>query len=67
MPYDQGMAAYNCAQMMGVPSELIVFPDENHWILKPQNAVFWHRSYFGWLNRWIVNEDEDRGKTETVK
>ena len=53
VPYDQGMAAYNCAQMMGVPSELIVFPNENHWILKPQNALFWHRSYFGWLDRWL--------------
>lgn len=53
VPYDQGMAAYNCAQMMGVPSELIVFPEENHWILKPQNALFWHRSYFGWLDRWL--------------
>lgn len=52
IPYDQGMAAFNCAQLMGVPSKLIVFPDENHWILKPQNALFWHRSYFEWLDRW---------------
>ena len=52
IPYDQGMAAFNAAQMMGVPSKLIVFPEENHWILKPQNALFWHRSYFDWLDRW---------------
>ncbi len=52
IPYDQGMAAFNAAQMMGVPSKLIVFPEENHWILKPQNALFWHRSYFGWLDQW---------------
>ena len=52
IPYDQGMAAFNCAQMMGVPSKLIVFPEENHWILKPQNALFWHREYFDWLDRW---------------
>jgi len=52
IPYDQGMAAFNAAQMMGVPSKLIVFPQENHWILKPQNALFWHRSYFDWLDRW---------------
>ncbi len=57
VPYDQGMAAYNCAQMMGVPSELIVFPNENHWILKPQNALFWHRSYFNWLDRWLVGAE----------
>ena len=52
IPYDQGMAAFNAAQMMGVPSKLIVFPDECHWILKPQNALFWHREYFDWLNKW---------------
>ncbi|MBQ1841593.1 MAG: S9 family peptidase [Bacteroidales bacterium] len=53
VPYDEGMAAFNAAQMMGVPSKLIVFPDENHWILKPQNALYWHRSYFEWLSRWL--------------
>ncbi len=53
VPYDEGMAAFNAAQMMGVPSKLIVFPNENHWILKPQNALYWHRSYFGWLDRWM--------------
>ncbi len=52
IPYEQGMAAFNCAQMMGVPSRLIVFPDENHWILKPQNAMYWHREYFSWLDQW---------------
>lgn len=52
IPYDQGMAAFNAAQMMGVPSRLIVFPDECHWILKPQNALFWHREYFRWLDEW---------------
>lgn len=52
IPYDQGMAAFNSARMMGVPAKLIVFPEENHWILKPQNAIFWHRSYFEWLDRW---------------
>ena len=53
VPYDEGMAAFNAAQMMGVPSKLIVFPGENHWILKPQNAIYWHRSYFEWLDRWM--------------
>ena len=52
IPYDQGMAAFNSAQMMGVPSKLIVFPEECHWILQPQNALFWHREYFDWLQRW---------------
>ena len=53
VPVDEGMAAFNVAQMMGVPSKLIVFPNENHWILKPQNALYWHRSYFDWLDRWM--------------
>lgn len=53
IPYTQGMAAFNCAQMMGVPSKLVIFPDENHWILKPQNAFYWHRQYFDWLDRWM--------------
>ena len=53
VPADQGMAAYNAAQMMGVPSRLIIFPDENHWIQKPQNALFWHREYFKWLDRYL--------------
>ena len=52
VPVDQGMAAYNAAQLMGVPSRLLIFPDENHWILKPQNALMWHREYFKWLDSW---------------
>lgn len=53
VPVDEGLAAYNAAQLMGVPSRLIVFPEENHWILKPQNALYWHREYFRWLDRWL--------------
>lgn len=56
VPLDQGMAAYNAAQMMGIPSRLVVFPEENHWILKPQNAILWHREYFSWLDRWLKTE-----------
>ena len=53
VPVDEGMAAFNAAQMMGVPSRLLIFPDENHWILKPQNALMWHREYFRWLDQWL--------------
>lgn len=52
VPMEQGMAAYNAAQLMGVPSRFLLFPDENHWILKPQNALLWHREYFKWLDHW---------------
>lgn len=53
IPYTQGMAAFNAAQMMGVPSKLVIFPEECHWILQPQNALLWHREFFGWLEQWI--------------
>ena len=52
IPSEQGMAAFNAAQMMGVPSKLIIFPEETHWVLQPQNALFWHRNFFDWLDRW---------------
>lgn len=52
VPVDQGMSAFNAAQMMGVPSKMLLFPEENHWILKPQNSVFWHREVFDWINKW---------------
>ncbi|MBP5505701.1 MAG: S9 family peptidase [Bacteroidales bacterium] len=52
VPYDQGMAAFNAAQMMGVESKMLLFPDENHWVLKPQNCIYWHREVFDWLDRW---------------
>lgn len=52
VPVDQGMAAFNAAQMMGVPSEMLLFPDENHWILKPQNSIHWNRVFFEWLDKW---------------
>ena len=52
IPYTQGMAAFNAAQMMGVPSKLLIFPEENHWILQPQNSLFWHREFYAWLDKW---------------
>jgi dipeptidyl aminopeptidase/acylaminoacyl peptidase len=47
VPVDQGMAAFNAARMMGVEAKLLLFPEENHWILKPQNSVHWNREFFG--------------------
>ena len=49
----QGMSAFNAAKLRGVPAELLIFPDENHWILQPQNGVLFHRTFFGWLDRWL--------------
>ena len=50
---NQAMAAYDAAKMRGVPAELLIFPDENHWVLKPQNGILWQRTFFNWLHRWI--------------
>ncbi len=49
----QGMMAFNAAKLRGIPAEMVVFPDENHWILKPQNAVLWQRLFFRWFDRWL--------------
>ena len=49
----QGMAAFNAAKLRGVPAELLIFPDENHWVLKPQNGVLWQRTFFEWLDKWL--------------
>lgn len=50
---NQGMAAFNAAVLRGVPAELLIYPDENHWVLKPQNGVLWQRTFFEWLDRWV--------------
>ena len=49
----QGMAAFDAAVLRGVPAEMLIYPDENHWVLKPQNGILWQRTYFGWLDKWL--------------
>lgn len=50
---NQGMGAFNAARMRGIPAELLLFPDENHWVLKPQNGILWQRTFFNWLDKWL--------------
>ena len=50
---NQGMAAFDAAKMRGVPTQLLIFPDENHWVLKPQNGILWQRTFFGWLDKYL--------------
>ena len=50
---NQGMAPFNAAKLRGIPAELLIFPDENHWVLKPQNGILWQRTFFNWLDRWL--------------
>ena len=49
----QGMAAFNAAKLRGIPAELLIYPDENHWILRPQNALLWQRTFFSWLDKYL--------------
>jgi dipeptidyl aminopeptidase/acylaminoacyl peptidase len=53
VPYTQSLQLFTALQMQKVPSKLIVFPDEGHWILKPQNSAFWYRQVLGWIGDWI--------------
>ena len=53
---NQGMGAFNAARMRGIPAELLIFPDENHWVLKPQNGILWQRTFFNWLDRWLKDK-----------
>ncbi len=50
---NQGFGAFNAARLKGIPAELLIFPDENHWVLKPQNGILWQRTFFEWLDRWL--------------
>jgi dipeptidyl aminopeptidase/acylaminoacyl peptidase len=48
----QGFGTFNALQRKGIPSKLLYFPDENHWVLKPQNSIFWHNTVLDWLDQW---------------
>jgi dipeptidyl aminopeptidase/acylaminoacyl peptidase len=49
----QGMTAFNAAILRDIPAEYLYFPDENHWVLKPQNGILWQRTFFNWLDKWL--------------
>ena len=52
IPLEQGIGAFTALQRRGIPSEFLYFPDENHWVLKPQNSVQWHQTVLDWMKRW---------------
>lgn len=52
----QGMMAFNAAKLRGIPTKMLVYPNENHWILKPQNALLWQREFFKWFDQWLKPE-----------
>ncbi|HVN76823.1 MAG TPA: S9 family peptidase [Thermoanaerobaculaceae bacterium] len=53
IPYSEGLATFTVLQRKGIPSKLLVFPDENHWVLKPANSILWHETVLGWLDQWL--------------
>ncbi|KAL7268917.1 Dipeptidyl-peptidase 5 [Rhizina undulata] len=69
LPISEGIAAFNVLQLKGVPSRFLTFPDENHWVIKPENSLMWHREVLGWINQWSGNEEEktEEEKTEEEK
>ncbi len=53
VPVDQGMQLFTALQIQKVPSKLVLFPDEGHWILKPQNSVLWYNQFLEWIGEWL--------------
>lgn len=53
VPLNQGLEAFTAAQLQGIPSKLLYYPDEGHWVVKPQNGVMWHREFYAWLDQWL--------------
>lgn len=53
IPYTESLQAYNCARLKGIPAKLLIFPEETHFVLKPQNSILWQREFFGWLDKWL--------------
>jgi Dipeptidyl aminopeptidases/acylaminoacyl-peptidases len=51
--YTQGLSTFTALQRRGIPSKLLIFPDENHWVLKPANSIQWHETVLGWLAQWL--------------
>ncbi len=51
--YNQGMQAFTAAKLKGIPARYLHFPEENHWVLSPQNGILWQREFFEWLDKWL--------------
>lgn len=56
VPYSQGLQSFTALQEQGVDAQLLVFPDENHWVLKPKNSLQWHNTVFGWLDKYLAED-----------
>jgi len=61
VPYSQGLMSFTALQDRGVPAQLLVFPDENHWVLGAKNSLQWHNTVFAWLDRWLKQDKPQEG------
>ena len=59
VPYTQGLQSFTALQERGIPAQLLVFPDENHWVLGAKNSLQWHETVFAWLDRWLKREKSE--------
>jgi dipeptidyl aminopeptidase/acylaminoacyl peptidase len=60
VPYTQGLSAFHVLQNRDIPGKLVVFPDENHWVLGAKNSLRWHNEVFGWLDRWLKRDGAEQ-------
>ena len=59
VPFGQGLQLFTALQVQGVPSKLLMFPDEGHWVLKPGNSCLWHNTIMDWLHRYLGGAEAD--------
>ncbi|CAK7266550.1 hypothetical protein SEPCBS57363_002146 [Sporothrix epigloea] len=59
LPVTEGLSMFNVLQSRNVPSRLLTFPDENHWVLKPENSLVWHKEVLGWINKYAQPDEEE--------
>lgn len=62
VPYTQGLQSFTALQERGIPSQLLVFPDENHWVLGAKNSLQWHNTVFAWLDRWLKQDGGEQAE-----
>jgi dipeptidyl aminopeptidase/acylaminoacyl peptidase len=64
IPYDQGLAAFTAVQRRGIESELLEFPDENHWVLKPNDSVLWYQTVIAWLDKHLKDSAQQQSTSK---
>ncbi len=66
VPLSEGLQAFTAARIQGIPARLLYFPDEGHWVLKPQNGLLWHRTFFSWLDQYLKDQPQGKKKKKMM-